>query len=133
MAIIPGIPDLKATILVRGEQAEEYVGDEEDEAGTPVKQVTRYITSEEGADFAIKWEYDSDFPFPNDSLVIRISIDGKTVECYVQHAWERRVHPTFICKYLKHEENGVWKCRDLKFGKLITRKSLPENMAFHLY
>lgn len=120
MAVINGVPGLRATVRVNGAALAEY--DDTESEPSPPNTVTKYIESVDGAEFTILTEVLDEYTwgYKDHELVVNVFLDGK---CLSGRAF--RVLSSsrqFDCSgtKVKMADTDQWMFRKFKFAPLNT-------------
>jgi hypothetical protein len=126
MAVIPGMPQVRADILVDGQPLPEYLNEDDGEAVTSTS-ITKYVECRPGTRFGIRTNIASlgrrHLGVAN-SVEVGYYVDGQNRSGVVNsHPWQQS-HAVYTHHAARHTEGGIWMERDFMFTDLVTSMSV---------
>ncbi|KAJ1338653.1 hypothetical protein MN608_01514 [Microdochium nivale] len=123
MAVISGVPGLRATVRVNGAALVEY--DDTESEPSPSGTVTKYIESVDGAEFTILTEVLDEYTwgYKDHELIINVFLDGKCLSGRVLQESSSQMQFNCSGTKVKMADTNQWMLRNFKFAPLNTVES----------
>jgi hypothetical protein len=126
MAVIPGMPQVRADIVVNGQPLPEYLNEDDGEAVTSTS-ITKYVECQPGTRFGIRTNIASlgrRHLGGANSVDVNYYVDGQDRSGVVlPHPWQQS-HAIYTHDAARHKEGGTWMERDFMFTDLVTSMSV---------